>query len=1240
MHLLQQQFSTPDPHFGPVPFWWWSADDVTAERIRWQMQKFRAGGLRNIGIIHLAPRGPAFGSRSDKPAYMSEEWWVLFEVALREAERLDMSLWFYDQIGFGGANQTARLVAENPDFAGYHLLRHPADQPLPADHSTLYEQDGTIYAIVRRGFDWLNKSACAALIDCVHGEFERRFPHDLGRTIAGTFQDELPPIPVWSPEVSERYEQRYGTPLAPLLPALFEDSADSRQIRRQVYEISAELTEAAFFQPLGAWHAAHDMLCGFDQSGPTRRGDPYGSQRFYHDYFRTMRHLNAPGSDMDGETKPHSSMAHLHGGKRVWFEAFHSSGWGGSIEETMHWLVPWLLDGATLYSPHSIYFDTRGGWWEWAPPSTGWRQPYFEHYGTFADAVSRICKLLSDGHHVCDVAIHYPAYAISGHINLSDVDAGDHIMRAANTDPDPDVTHMRDIYWALCGFRNRRMQDKRGALREAGIDFDIVDDLALQKATVDGANLHIAEETFSVLLLCGTTVMHPAARQTVERWIAAGGRVILIDALPDLPALEGVESADSAHSAAAMIPRRNFGAGEVLQRRSGDADVFLVAPDHHQLLPMHEPAHEDYCAPKSAEYRLKTTNIPHLFNPLDGSSTALPFERDGDHIRVTVPFDDWPSALVVALPAQASQPAPPPATTTLLDLSDNAWRILVDSTLDNRYGDFDLHGDARGMVPIERREVAVKTGDGDWQTLLWSEAAHWVTMRGEQFDLESAENVIYSTIFGNLSERDWMGRMGSVPRRFLHLGAAEAGETVWAQTHVIAPAAGRYYLLIESDQRFDGWVGNRPITWIPAPDRQMAWVDLQAGANQLRLRTVTERKAPVRAGVEISPAERPAMPVWMHVRHPNPDSTLTLTLTTDDVRSVRLIFAAKGRAMLAVNGTTLTEHGDFHPISRYGQEELDVTEWWQSAENTVRIDLPEGVGEAVIDGIIETVSGETITFSSGADWRDETGEPAVVVFGAEGLWMFGSDAENLCITPRPHPLPDVGWLTPGETPDPAPLPMVADVGEIGRIVTLRFPLPVGATTMRVQTVGTTRAWIGESEYPVIDGTVRFPRQAAGTQVTLTVEPTGAYTAAAVLRAPIRFDTAPTDGALGDWRTALQLPHFSGAVEYETTFTSGDWTNVTLDLGHVRGTVAAWLDGEQKGVRVWRPYRIPLGDLAAGEHRLRLRVTNTLGAHFEIGRPTSMVGSHPGFSSTPNAPFAERHKRSAAGGLFGPIRLKT
>jgi len=1301
---LRERFAAPDPDYGPVPFWWWSAEEITEERICWQLEKFRRGGLRNIGIINIAPTGPQYGSVADDPPHFSERWWQLFAVALREAKRLGMRIFFYDQIGFSGSNLAAHLVAEQPDFAGYQLRRLAPGEPLPAGAELLRELGDYRYVAVRQGFNWLDKRATAQLYDRIYGEFERRFPEELGRTLAGSFQDELPAMPLWTAELPERYAARHGEDLLAALADLYEETATSPLVRRRVYALAAELAEEAVFRPQHAWHARYGMLQCCDQAGPARRADLHGAQRLYLDYMRTHRWYSAAGSDMDGEIKPHASMVHLHGGKRVFLEAFHTSGWGGTLEETLHWLVPWLQAGVTLYSPHSVYYSTRGGWWEWAPPDTGWRQPYYEHYGVFADTISRACWLLSQGTHVADVAVHYPGYAACGWMSLADGGPLEHPMAVANKPPHERLAQVQRIYEALTGRWNRKERDKRGALRSACIDFDVTDDSALAIAEVsDGGGLRIGEETFSALLLCGTMTMDDAARERVQAWLADGGLVIAVQCQEEEP-LAGVVRVDSPEAAIALLqsrlPGRAEGPDMPLMRRLADGDLFLLLPEAGELLPMHEPSCGPSPSPRRARYRLRTAGHPQLWDPVSGQGQALPYTRDGAWIELDVPFDSWPAALVVCpwqagdddaigevvagepvgqlqqrmsrltMPShsqsQASASEPAQDTYGRPPLSQSAsmpavllrdWRVQAVPTLDNRYGDFDLHGERQLLAPIERRQmrVACEMSEGDgvaagwhtpalddasWSERLWSEAAYWEASRVASFPEGDARPVIYSQALGDLSFRTWAGRMGRVPRKFLNLGRAAAGDRLWARTYVIAPETGSYWLRTESHASVSLSVDGAQLQLEGGPEEQTGFVQLRQGANALLLQAEALVAGPVRIGIAIYAEPQEPLPKWICAARPGPLTRLSYTIDEPGpVSRARVIFCAKGRVALYVNGELRTEHGDFNPYIRQGQEELDLTPYWRPGANLIELVLPEGDGVAMVDGMLERVDGSRRMFCTGTDWRDEGGQAAEPVH--EAVLQF-AETETMWLPGRPHPLPDVGWLMPDAVTSARPLPFVRDPARTGRPIWLRFPLPVGAVSLQASVAGVCACWIDGEPTPMRDGRAEFAAQPAGAMAALRIMPDDASAEADVLLAPIRFETVQTVGALGDWRTALCLPHHSGVVEYETTFAWQEaGSSAVLSLGRVRGTAEAWLDDRPLGVRAWGPYRYELS-IAPGVHRLRIRVANTLGAHYEVGRPSSNVGG----SVDPKVSYWQPEgmpdhwqEAFAAGGLYGPVRLE-
>ena len=120
---LWEGFAEPSRAFSPAPLWWWSGDTVTAERLRWQLERLAAGGVFNVVVMNVAPTSPLYGKDADDPPFMSEPWWELFEGACGVAAELGVRVWFYDQIGFSGANFQGQVVQRHPEHAGRWLER-------------------------------------------------------------------------------------------------------------------------------------------------------------------------------------------------------------------------------------------------------------------------------------------------------------------------------------------------------------------------------------------------------------------------------------------------------------------------------------------------------------------------------------------------------------------------------------------------------------------------------------------------------------------------------------------------------------------------------------------------------------------------------------------------------------------------------------------------------------------------------------------------------------------------------------------------------------------------------------------------------------------------------------------------------------------------------------------------------------------------------------------------------------
>jgi hypothetical protein len=783
---LLERFTSPDRTFSPTPLWWWSGDEVTRDRIGWQLEQFSSGGINNLVIINLAPRGPLYAAPADQPAWFSESWWELFGYTCEVAERLGMKIWFYDQLGFSGANIPGSLTRNNPWAAGQRLVATPLDRlaldTLSAERFlAAYDDRGNSYAyqdlaalqtkinsgmimvvsINRTSFDYLNPDATELLFDYVHREFERRLPDYLGTVIPGSFQDELPPTNSWTPGLPDAFRERHGYDLLDELPALFGGHDDlAAKIRTDYFAVRTQMAEDAFFRPLGEWHEEHNMLLGADQSHPARSGWPTQSTQLYSDYFRTHRWYSAAGSDHNGDAKVHSSMAHLYGHQRVWMESFHSSGWGGTLEETYDWLIPFVRSGADLYNPHATYFGTYGGWFEWAPPSTDWRQPYWKHYPQFSEAVARLCSVANWGSYQASVALLHPSTVTQALTTLATPTStgGDGVLGH----PYEEVDQAQRLYIELCGEGNW-FEPQLGALDAAGIAFDVIDDASIQSAAGDGNALAVRQQRYRTVVLPGAVALEPGTVEALIDLLDRGGSVIAVGARPRL--VSGRNSDDSlittlnAHPGFVSVAGSDA-AVELLRERDTEprSDVPLLVrrgtgADHDQFVALVTATwpsatqsleakglwtrkHFDrrrYATRRRVTIEGSVTDA-EVWDPATGTRRPVQAESVGGASSITVDLAGAPAVFLTwrttgtGMAAAVAETAPQAVPRKLAELAD--WVGELVPTLDNRWGDLARPAGAE----LDRLQ-------------LWS--FDWATTPGQ--DVEPTEWVPARATFGQLA---------------------------------------------------------------------------------------------------------------------------------------------------------------------------------------------------------------------------------------------------------------------------------------------------------------------------------------------------------------------------------------------------------------------------------------------------------------------------------------------------------
>jgi len=1300
--------------WGPVPIWWWSGDPLKLDRLTWQLDRMKAGGLRNAVLLNLAPSGPLYGSDSDEPLFFSDEWWGILEGALAAAQERGMHVWLYDQLGFSGAGLQDKIIARDPGaYAGWSLHAAEADvggapervalpvpagaarvaayaypvanerlvgeraAPIDVDTNGSAEWPGgsgawklMVFYATRGGFDYLSKPACAALLDSVHGEYERRIGRYLGNVVPGTFQDELPPHQGWTGNFLRSFRARHGYDLAPLLAGLFHDiGGQTTRVRCDYFDTCAAMAEEAFYRPLNEWHDRLGMRCGIDQC--IRNGDPVAGQQHYFDYFRTQRWFAMPGNDQFGSSKVNSSLAHIYGRPRVWQEGYYNSGWGQTLEELLAKINGSFADGGTLYNPHAFYYSTHGAWWEWAPPCTSFRQPYWEHYPVLAGYVSRLSYLLTRGSHVCDIAVLYPSRTVQAETTLSG-------------GPSREAQVTGDAFWAVVN-----------GLRGAGYDLDVVDEDSLVR---DGG-LDVMGEHYRCLVLPRVRTISEAASAVING-LPADREVIAYQGLPEATC-EGGRQGD-------VILRRSVGVDNVAGLVNAVANT--VGQD---VLPVSRYLHrrvggcDVYFLPTASggqRYTFRVKGAPEIWDLYAGRVLPpIAAEETPNDTSVQLPASVGPSAVVVFTPGALPRGL---SRTNLLSVAGVApdgdglaargsaeagltvyasaeaggrhyygetmplgpsaaeppsvWECELVPTMDNRWGDFELPANP-GPLPVDCRrfryqqETAAQDGlvlgwqAADFDDSPWPEVTYSVGPRclvsgilpaGTDAPPDAGwTGYSFSTRFGIENDPtfgQWLGPKGHVLPEFLDLGQAPAGGVRFVRTWLIAKQATDALLLVGAPGPPRAWLNGGPV-----PDDRR--VSLHVGRNELLIRLEHTGGSPLRAYFMLSKAARPrATPSWIwHPRLGSAEGTCVFR------KSVNL------EAIPESATATITADNGYH-LYINGQligSDVGADTWrWQTAETyDIRAHLRAGDNDILVVGTnLGGPAGLLAVFQLGGQTvaTDATWETALTV----GLPSSTSAAEATdrvpaCVVGK---LGDQPWNgianMPGERASGPTLPDAwflernsrpADYVEVGydcrpddtkRIGWYRFTIPPGATGMRLEVRGRVSAFVDGQELPVNSGRIDIPDGdgAGPRQAALRVIQRPGEFGGAPFHMPITFDCARGRLPLGSWHT-LGLRSYSGGIVYTTRLPADPeraGARWVLDLGRVRGTAEVSVNGRGAGIRIAPPWQFDLTRLLGTEAAdISVKVFGTLGPHYRIANQTPYV--YPGQEVT---------------GLFGPVRL--
>ena len=139
-------FTNPPRQYSSAPLWVWN-DMLTEEQIVSTMHDLAGQKVKQV-FVHPRP--------GLMTPYLSDDWFRLWKVALKEAERLDMNVWIYDENSYPSGFAGGLVPEAMPESRGLGLHFSETKSPPKTDENTL-----AVYRLTDDGFENVTEKAKA-----------------------------------------------------------------------------------------------------------------------------------------------------------------------------------------------------------------------------------------------------------------------------------------------------------------------------------------------------------------------------------------------------------------------------------------------------------------------------------------------------------------------------------------------------------------------------------------------------------------------------------------------------------------------------------------------------------------------------------------------------------------------------------------------------------------------------------------------------------------------------------------------------------------------------------------------------------------------------------------------------------------------------------------------------------------------------------------------------------------------
>ncbi|MBU6400873.1 MAG: hypothetical protein KGS61_11185 [Verrucomicrobia bacterium] len=443
--VVKKIFAHPPREFSTGPLWVWN-DRLTDQEIIDTLRDLAGQQVKQV-FVHPRP--------GLMTPYLSNEWFRLWKVALREARRLDMSVWIYDENSYPSGFAGGWVPEVMPEARGRGLsLREVTTPPRrTAGLLGVFRIDGgtcqpvtspsrqggplpsgryVVASVVRAANAPWNGDRCYVdlmypgvtekFLQLTLDAYQRAVGGEFGHRVPGVFTDEPNIRPAgglpWTDDLPRQFQRRWGYNLLDCLPSLAWPVGDWRRVRHNYFTLLNELFIERWAKPYHDYCERHHLEWTghyWDHEWPDCGAVPDNMAMYawqqrpaidcLMNQYQEHTHAQFGNRRMVREL---ASVANQLGKPRTLCETYGAGGWDLRFED-MKRIGDWLeVLGVNTLDQHLSYVTIRGARKRDHPQSFSYHEPWWEAYHLSAEYFARLSAALSQGEQINRVLVIEP----------------------------------------------------------------------------------------------------------------------------------------------------------------------------------------------------------------------------------------------------------------------------------------------------------------------------------------------------------------------------------------------------------------------------------------------------------------------------------------------------------------------------------------------------------------------------------------------------------------------------------------------------------------------------------------------------------------------------------------------------------------------------------------------------------------------------------------------------------------